>query len=154
MHPACWHSIGADGACEFQPMRDGLITAFRWMRLGLRWLRPAAALLPSGSQLAGDFSKDLHEVAEHAANELKFMADVFKELKEIPGLATDESAALERTPRPRSQADKMELRELKEFLDGLDFPIKPYGGLRRIRTPEGHILWLCAEHASEFIRSL
>ena len=154
MNPACWHSIGSDGACEFQSRRDGLVAAARWVRTGLRWLRPAAALLPSGSQLAGEYTKELHEFAEHAANELKFTADFFKELKDIPTLDPDESTKLEKNSRPFNQAEKMELHELKTFLDELEFPVKPFGGLKRVRTPEGHILWLCAAHAAEFTRSI
>jgi Leucine-rich repeat (LRR) protein/GTPase SAR1 family protein len=153
MNPGCWHSIGPDGMYEFQPRRDGLVTAVRWVRTGLRWLRPAAMLLPSGSQLAGEYTKELHEFAEHAANELKFTADVFKELKEIPDIDTDESAQLDRELSPTDQSEKMGLHELKVFLDELKFPVKPYGGLKRVRTPEGHILWLCAQHAAEFTRS-
>jgi hypothetical protein len=140
--------------CEFQPRRDGLVTAARWVRTGLRWLRPAAMLLPSGSQLAGEYTKELHDFAEHAANELKFTADIFKELKEIPDLDLDESIQLEKDSHPTNQAEKMELHQLKAFLDDLEFPVKPFGGLRRMRTPEGHILWLCAEHAAEFTRSV
>jgi internalin A len=154
MNPNCWHSIGSDGMCEFQPRRDGLVIAARWVRTGLRWLRPAAALLPSGSQLVGDYTKEMHEFAEHAADELKFTADVFKEFKEVPELSGDDSMQLEKNSQPTDQSEKMQLYELKAFLDELEFPIKPYGGLKRVRTPEGHILWLCEEHATEFTRSL
>lgn len=150
MNPHCWHSIGQPGMCEFQPRRDGLVTAARWLRTGLRWLRPVAALLPSGSQLAGEYTKELHEFATTASNELKFTADLLKELKDIPEVNGDESTKLEKASRPSDQRDKMELYELKAFLDELEFPVKPYGGLRRVRTPEGHILWLCAKHAAEF----
>lgn len=153
MNPHCWHSIGEPGMCEFQPRRDGLVTAARWLRTSLRWLRPAAALLPSGSQLAGEYTKDLHDFATAASNELKFTADLMKELKEFPEFEGDESSKLEKASRPSDQGDKMELYELKAFLDELDFSVKPYGGLRRVRTPEGHILWLCAEHAANFVHS-
>lgn len=150
MNPDCWHSIGEPGMCECQPRRDGLVTAARWLRTSLRWLRPVAVLLPSGSQLAGEYTKELHEFATDAANELKFTADLMKELKDVPDLEGDESSKLEKASRPSDQGDKMELNELKAFLDSLEIPVKPYGGLRRVRTPEGHILWLCAEHAAKF----
>jgi len=153
MNPQCWHSIGETGMCEFQPRRDGFVTATRWLRTGLRWLRPVATLLPSGSQLAGEYSKDLQEFAIAAGNELKFTADLVKELQNVSDLDGDDSAKLEKSSRPRDQSDKVELHELRAFLDELDFPVKPYGGLRRVRTPEGHILWLCAEHAAKFDHS-
>ncbi|HVM62836.1 MAG TPA: COR domain-containing protein [Verrucomicrobiae bacterium] len=150
MDPFCWHSIGDDGVCEFQPWRDGLVTAVRWIRSGLRWLRPAAALLPSGSQLAGEYAKNLHEFAARATNELKFTADLFKELRDVPTLDPDSSATFEKDMLPTNRSERVEIHELKEFLDQLRFPVKPYGGLRRVRTPEGHVLWLCAKHAGEF----
>ncbi|MFY9569956.1 MAG: hypothetical protein WAV20_00980 [Blastocatellia bacterium] len=154
MYPACWHSVGPEGACEFQPTRAGLITAASWLRTALRWLRPVAALLPSGSQLAGEYGQELHDFAEHAANELKFTAELFKELKEIPGLEEWEIPELGRSWNPRNQLSLIELYELRDFLDSLPFPVKPFGGLRRVRTPEGHILWLCSQHATEFARSI
>jgi Leucine-rich repeat (LRR) protein/GTPase SAR1 family protein len=154
MNPGCWHSVGSEGRCEFQPRRAGFITATRWVRNGLRWLRPASALLPSGSQLAGEWTKGLHDFAKHAENELKFTADLFAEFKEIPETDEDESIELGKGKRPISQSEKVELRQLRAFLDQLEFPVKPYGGLKRVRTPEGHILWLCAEHASDFTRAV
>jgi len=153
MNPDCLHSIGPDGMCEFQPHRAGFITATRWVRMGLNWLRPLAALLPSGSHVAGEFAKGMHEFAERADHELKFTADVFKELKEIPEVEVDGTIDLEKGSLPNEHSEKVELRQLKAFLDHVEFPVKPYGGLKRVRTPEGHILWLCADHAKEFAAS-
>ena len=50
------------------------------------------------------------------------------------------------------QVDRAGLSGLKEFLDALDFPVKPYGGLERVLTPEEHVLWLCPTHKAEFER--
>jgi len=153
MNPHCWHSIGSEGRCEFQPMRDGLVTAVRWMRNGLKWLRPVATLLPSGSALAGEYSEELHDFAEHAANELKFTADVFKEAAGLPAPAGGGEENFEFDSRAKRHNEGGNLRELKAFLDRLKFPTMPYGGLQRVRTPEGHILWLCAKHAPDFAKS-
>jgi len=43
------------------------------------------------------------------------------------------------------------LRELRKVLDELD-PSQKWGGLQKVLTPEGHYLWLCAEHAEEYAR--
>jgi internalin A len=149
-NPNCWHSIGDDGMVEFQPSREGLIKASRWLRTCVKWLRPAAVLLPSGSQLAGEYSGELLAFSENASNELKFTAEIFKEMKDVPSLDEDMTGALDVDIRPFNQLDRMDLYELKTFLGKLDFPIQPFGGLRRVRTPEGHILWLCAQHAADF----
>ena len=42
-----------------------------------------------------------------------------------------------------------ELRNLSGFMKNLD-PDMRFGGLVQTPTPEGHLLWLCAEHAKEF----
>jgi hypothetical protein len=45
-------------------------------------------------------------------------------------------------------AEGSEWRVLRRFLDHLD-PSREWGGLRKIRTPEGHYLWLCKYHADK-----
>jgi len=41
------------------------------------------------------------------------------------------------------------LRTLHELLHHLD-PAHEWGGLNSVLTPEGHLLWLCAQHAGEY----
>ena len=152
MAPGCWHGIGAEGACQFQPMKEGWATAARWTHRAVKWLRPTAALLPGGLALAGEYAEALKDTADAAKNELALTASVFKELDAIPALSDASEARLAQGALAREHQGDVELRELKMFLDSLDFPVKPCGGLRRVRTPEGHLLWLCAEHAAEFAR--
>ena len=152
MHPSCWHGIGEDGACQFQPLKQGWTNAARWTHRAVKWLRPAAMLLPGGVELAGEYSEALKHTAEAARNELKLTADLFKELEKLPASDDEEGATLAHSVLAREYRGVTALRELKTFLDDLDFPVKPYGGLRRVRTPEGHLLWLCGQHAAEFAR--
>ena len=42
------------------------------------------------------------------------------------------------------------LRALRRFLDGKD-PDHIWGGLQPILTPEDHYLWLCQDHAKEYL---
>ena len=42
-------------------------------------------------------------------------------------------------------------RLLRQILNEVD-PKQLWGGLERIVTPEGHILWLCNEHIKEYRR--
>lgn len=42
-----------------------------------------------------------------------------------------------------------ELRFIRQLLETVD-KNRRWGGLTRVVTPEGHILWLCKEHAKEY----
>ncbi|OGC77574.1 MAG: hypothetical protein A2Z27_00115 [candidate division Zixibacteria bacterium RBG_16_50_21] len=153
MNPDCWHSIGTAGRCDFKPKRQWLISMARWTRSGLRWIRPVAALLPSGSQLAGEFSEDLQDFADDASNELKFTAEVFKNIKDTQEIDSEPSVLSSDDKQPRYRSDPASLHDLRKLLETLEFPVPEFGGLKRVRTPEGHILWLCEEHANEFLRT-
>jgi internalin A len=153
MNPKCWHSIGPDGGCEIQTLREGVVTLAKWSQRALRWLKPVAALLPSGAQLAGEYSDAVSQFSKSAENELKLTADMFAQISAKGETKFNEVPFGDLDFNPRNRASDIDLYELKSLLDGLDFPIKPYGGLRRVRTPEGHILWLCAEHAQAFVKS-
>ncbi len=47
------------------------------------------------------------------------------------------------------RADGAVLRNLHHLLKQLD-PASTWGGLKRVRMPEGHYLWLCEEHAANY----
>ena len=48
-------------------------------------------------------------------------------------------------------ADGAALRNLRPLLEHLD-PPQTWGRLQEVRTPEGHYLWLCEEHARPYRR--
>jgi len=152
MNPRCWHSIGSDGGCEIQAFRDGVVALAKWSHRALRWLKPVAALLPSGSQLAGEYSDAMNQFSKSAENELKLTAAMFAQISPKGETKFTDVWFEDLDFSPRNRASEIELYELKSLLDGLDFPVRPYGGLKRVRTPEGHILWLCAEHAQAFVK--
>ena len=43
------------------------------------------------------------------------------------------------------------LRALRQLLDKKD-SYHNWGGLEKVLTPEGHYLWLCPEHAREYMK--
>ncbi|WP_416954853.1 COR domain-containing protein [Nocardioides sp. T5] len=70
--------------------------------------------------------------------------------KDIGG-GTSELAKLVAGDDPRVDqglqlADAVALRGFRELLFSVD-PQRQFGGLRRVTTPDGHLLWLCSEHA-------
>jgi internalin A len=50
-----------------------------------------------------------------------------------------------------TQTSGATLRAIRRLLDELDSS-QHWGGLEKVHTPEGHILWLCNEHATEYKR--
>jgi len=62
----------------------------------------------------------------------------------------DEGEFLNATKEFTFGKTKKGIQGLKEFLSAIDFPVKPYGGLKRVLTPEEHVLWLCQNHYNEF----
>ena len=52
-------------------------------------------------------------------------------------------------PSGLTEADGAALRKLRQVLDEVD-PDQVWGGLKKVPTAEGHILWLCPEHAKRY----
>jgi len=42
------------------------------------------------------------------------------------------------------------LREIRVLLDRVD-PTQTWGQLQKVLTPEGHFLWVCDQHAQEYL---
>ena len=59
----------------------------------------------------------------------------------------DHYAVEEKTGLARQEGAS--LRGLRRLLDELD-PSQHWGALKKVLTPEGHYLWLCAEHAKAY----
>jgi hypothetical protein len=89
---------------------------------------------------------------EHVAEELKLAEKTLKGSENLPESYAVVPGSVLDEPRAPRQVEPEALGGFKEFLDSLDFPVKPYGGLKRVLTPEEHVLWLCPKHAAEFAR--
>ena len=152
MHPGCWHSVGAGGRCEFAPVRENIVKAGRFLAKWAGWLKPAAMLLGAAVPVAGGAVGLGAAAAKSLKEELDLTAKALEQLEKLPteGVANPKvTIGDSRVPVAR---EREALGGLKEFLDSLAFPVKPYGGLKRVRTPEEHVLWLCPQHAGEFAR--
>jgi internalin A len=151
MNPDCWHPAGAEATCRFRPTRRALRKAVTILRASAKWLRPAANLLPAGAVVAGDTVTAMGDWAEGAKNAMDLTLKVTEELEKLPE-AIDTSGQFVSGGGSGRQVHNWEadLQSLKSFLDDLPFPTKPYGGLRRVRTPEGHVLWLCPAHRASY----
>jgi hypothetical protein len=150
MCPDGWHSIGESGRCEFAPTREAIAKAGAFLAKWASWLSPAAALLGAAVPVAGSAMG----IGAHTAESVKAELDLTeKTLQQIEKISSGPTSAKELSigeSRAPTQVDHTALRGLKEFLDSLDFPTKPYGGLKRMLTPEEHVLWLCPKHFQEY----
>ena len=84
------------------------------------------------------------------ANQIKLTEELAKRLSERDYATAD----LLRRTGAGGRAERFEgaeLRALRQLLDHVD-PEHHWGGLKKVLTPEGHYLWLCAEHAEEYKR--
>ena len=87
-------------------------------------------------------------VAKKLAAQIKLMDELAKKLAERDyALAHIEAVFGERGEAKHLEG--MELRALRSLLDKED-PQHEWGGLKKVLTPEGHYLWLCEYHASEY----
>jgi internalin A len=74
-------------------------------------------------------------------------------VEKMPSLKADPSLALAENIAETTDPDRAEgaaLRSMRLLLDRVD-PQQQWGGLRKILTPEGHYLWLCSYHATEYL---
>ncbi|MCP4351838.1 MAG: GTPase [Desulfobacterales bacterium] len=130
--PGAWH-----------PIEDGKYTVIvpkKWMiSLGhycnkiakyLRWFTPAFQI-PE----IGELGFDSHMFSESRWGS---KLDLMNGDSEIP---EDESEP--------HRASVAELRLIRKILEDAD-PSGSWGGLERVVTPEGYILWLCPEHKAEY----
>ena len=111
-----------------------------------RFLKYTMPLVTPGlAKLAPDIEKVI-------GNDLRLMGELVKKLPEIesPELGMGLRSREKFMPDVRA-VEGMELRALRSLLDKQD-PERNWGGLSKVRTPEGHYLWLCPYHREEYRR--
>ncbi|MCP4701781.1 MAG: GTPase, partial [Gammaproteobacteria bacterium] len=134
--PDCWHPS--------RPQDHGLYPideSAEWLRAVAPWLKKLAGMLKYAS-LAGAglnwFDENLYKQVDE---DIELLGELHKQMD-----AETKSAA---DPEDTRHADDEALRALYSLLLEKD-PQKHWGGLRPVRTPEGHDLWLCKEHAQHY----
>ena len=94
-------------------------------------------------------------VSDALAEEFKHNLEFTEKLIEkMPDIDADEIAeTADRLGRPPSPAEVYgpRLRQLRRFLDQAD-PSHEWGGLTRLQTKEGHLIWVCPDHLAEYNR--
>lgn len=125
--PGCIHPVN-EGKYIIKVHKRWLASIATYYNKMLNILKWAAPLIPAAGKIVGDYIKELPEIEikpDHIKDFHKAGVNVIY------------------------TADGSELRNIRQLLEDLD-KTRKWGGLERVVTPEGHILWLCKEHAREY----
>ncbi|MGD2086244.1 MAG: hypothetical protein PVH61_08675 [Candidatus Aminicenantes bacterium] len=119
------------------------------MLFGLSYAPENLAL---GEEITGRMKQTIDEQTQLLVKEMETSIGLIKSYaKMMPELKPDETDMdlEEKNHGEIYTASGSELRLLREILGKKDTGSK-WGGLDRVVTPGGHILWLCKEHAKEY----
>lgn len=139
------------GLCCQMPGQIHTVQPFYDIKLNRKWLKivgpyynKAVKLFKMSMQIFSAGSKDIIEQIEYD--------DSFPELETLAELAKILPNYKDDTKQSKDlgiDSNNILLRLLRNILTDAD-PEQNWGGLDRIITPEGHILWLCKEHMKEY----
>src|SRR5262249_52429003 len=125
----------------------------QWIRETTPYLNRLVTVLKYATPLIGPWLGTLANVPaqyqKNFENAVKSMQELVKDIpawKERPDAKL--AASLDVTADPE-RVEGPALRALRALLDKKD-PQHQWGGLRKVITPEGHILWLCDYHAQQY----
>jgi GTPase SAR1 family protein len=154
MNPDGWHGLGDAGLVTFRPAREWWAKTVPYLQSIAKWLKPitligAVAAGPVTGIAGAVAGAGFHVTAEQLESTKKDLDRTSKlceslEKMEVPK-AWKLAGADDHFGRPHDWSHETTLRELKEALSMLDYPVKPYGGLVRYRTRAGKTIWLCGD---------
>lgn len=100
-------------------------------------------ILPSTSSCTSEDDMQMYELLR---DDFCLMENL---LKELIALKAGQDKGLSMHCNSELEEDRTSFKALREFLELKDHS-RYWGGLKKVLTPEGHILWLCDYHANEF----
>ena len=116
------------------------------------WLHHALSFVKYALPLASGVEKVVDaDMVKRFQNQLDVLTTITNDLT-TPGLTVrDTMRSVTERERivERQQAEGPALRALYTFLKEAD-PNEKWGGLHKVVTPDGNILWLCAEHRRQY----
>jgi hypothetical protein len=142
-HPPGPHMVDEKRGYDLQVPRE-------WWASVAPWLKYLITFLKFGVPL-GDALGVVVEATDFKAiqNQLKLLEQITSELPDVV-VESDPFRPVEKEMQvSREQVTGPALRVLHSFLDKVDTH-HYWSGLQRVETPDGNILWLCAEHARPY----
>ena len=120
-----------------------------WWKAVAPWLKYLVAFLKFGVPL-GDVLGAVIDATDFKAieNQLKLLEKIIEDLPKMV-VESDPIRAVEEDHHSDQEAIGPALRVLHSFLNEVDKQ-HYWGGLQRVVTPDGNILWLCSNHARPY----
>ncbi|MEH2138221.1 COR domain-containing protein [Nostoc sp.] len=146
--PGCWHPTQEGGLYEINEPA-------KWLRVTAPYIGNLFKVLKYAAPIIGPWlgivdPKEYETLFKNDLELFKEVAAKLPELKESEDLELADKIAIGEDLDPE-RADGAALRALRQLLEEKD-PQQHWGGLKNVLTPEGHYLWLCEHHASEYKR--
>jgi internalin A len=146
MYLICQHPPGPHPVGNGYPVRQAdewWATVSPWLNHLVRFLKFA---IPMGSALGTVYDEaSMKEIK----NNIKLMEEITKNLPTFKAESASSVMASQDPVGPDQVATGPALRALYSFLTEVDKP-RNWGGLTDTVTPDGNILWLCAEHRKQY----
>jgi small GTP-binding protein len=145
--PGFWHPTSDDGHYTIEQ-------SSKWLQAISPYIQNMAKTLKYVVPFVGPWVHAGHPVYEALIkNDIQLMEQLVRILPEIEATSTCSVNAKGQTVATHSieHVEGAALREMRKLLDELD-PKHRWGGLKKVLTPEGHLLWLCKHHAKEYTR--
>ena len=143
--------------CQHPPRPHPVKTSYplrqaeEWWITVSPWLNYLITFLRFGIPLAGKSLEALLDEADvkKIQNSVALFEEIAKASPQLPALdSMDRSTTVPILGREQEMIGPA-LRALHSYLDTID-PHGIWGELNRTVTPDGHILWLCAEHRLQY----
>jgi hypothetical protein len=138
-----WHPVEQGGRYEFQIEPDWLRAVAPYIVVLMRLLK---LVVPVVGPWVGLADADYADKVKHqVATMERLVAALPEDIKRsLPGVDQLDPGSTVPT-----RLEGASLRTLRVLLEALD-PVRDWGGLSRVLTPEGHVLWLCGHHSHEY----
>jgi internalin A len=143
--PGCWHPTPDGGRYEISNPAE-------WLRRTAPLLKTLVNVLKFAAPIVGPWigMMDPKEYAHGVQYDVSLMKELVMKLPEVRvAKGADGSEASPANGDEGSEVQGAALRAVRALLDEKD-PAQAWGGLERVVTPEGHVLWLCEHHAEGY----
>jgi Leucine-rich repeat (LRR) protein len=148
--PGAWHPTAAS---EKSSPQNGLYTIEDpavWVRAMSPYVQRLCSVLKYATPLVGPvLGVAAADVEKLISKDLKLMEALVKKLPDIERITALPARPEYFVNDLKQRAHGADLRALRSLLDQVD-KTRVWGGLEKKRTPEGHYLWLCQQHASKY----
>jgi len=149
--PGEWHPTKEGGRYEIPQPAEWLRSIGPYIVKLAKVIKYAAPVAGAAADLyAGGIAAVMgKEFAGRLPKQIKLMEELAKKIGDEKDFLRPDWVEGHGREREAERVEGAALRGLRQLLDEVD-PAQNWGGLKKILTPEGHYLWLCEGHATEY----